>query len=72
LVDSLLENSTPTEVISALLHMLAEEKVRPVERIEEDDLRTEYAERPQQPREQREPRAPRERREFAGDLFAGQ
>lgn len=68
LVDSLLENSTPTEVISALLHMLAEEKVRPVERIKEDNLRTEYAERPQQPREQREPRAPRERREFAGDI----
>ena len=68
LVDSLLENSTPTEVISALLHMLAEEKVRPVERIKEDNLRTEYAERPQQPREQREPRAPRERREFTGDI----
>jgi len=54
LVDSLLENSTPTEVISALLHMLAEEKVRPVERIKEDNVRPEYAERPQ--RDFREPR----------------
>ena len=75
LVDSLLENSTPTEVISALLHMLAEEKVRPVERIKEDNPRPEYAERP--PRDFREPRggfndqpprAPRERREFSGDV----
>lgn len=63
LVDTLLENSTPTEVISALLHLLTEEKVRPVERIREDDPR--MAERgqrndPRAPREPREPRAPRE------------
>lgn len=78
LVDDLLQNSTPTEVISALLHLLAEEKVRPVERIKEDDVRfaergqrqdsgpgpqREYQQREYQPRE---PRAPR--REHTGDV----
>ncbi len=72
LVDDLLQNSTPTEVISALLHLLAEEKVRPVERIKEDDPRlaergprTERGEF-REPREQREPRAPR--REHSGPV----
>lgn len=64
LVDTLLETSTPTEVISALIHLLAEEKVRPVERIREDDPRIQQ--RPErgaprgEPREPREARAPRE------------
>lgn len=70
LVDDLLQNSTPTEVISALLHLLAEEKVRPVERIKEDDVRfAERAPRPErgsEPREPREPRAPR--REHSGPV----
>jgi ATP-dependent RNA helicase DeaD len=58
LVDTLLDGSTPTEVISALLHMLSEEKVRPVERIREDDPRvnSSMADRPQRG----DPRAPRE------------
>lgn len=71
LVDSLLESSTPTEVISALLQMLSEEKVRPVERIKEDTVRQEWTERPErgQQRPQREaPARPvRERQGFSGD-----
>lgn len=59
LVDNLLETNTPTEVISALVHMLAEEKVRPVERIREDDPRPQRGERPvREPRLPREPGAP--------------
>jgi ATP-dependent RNA helicase DeaD len=74
LVEQILTEHTPNQVISALVHLLNQELARPLERIREDDPRQDRRAAPPQreqrgfePREQREPRSfeqrePREQR----------